>query len=431
MGLPKEYIKIDYIETAGSQYIKTGVTANQNTRVVAEFSGAPRTKEQHLFGCRSSTSSNDRFMFIAAGGSAVCYRSDFYNNNVNVDKKYNFTDKFKVDKNKNKLYINDELVATNTNGTFSKKYGIWLLGSNTAGTASPSKAGTRLHSCQIYDNGTIVRDFIPCKDDKNIIGLYDTVKSVFYKNGGSGSFIAGPVSKPDPPSNVVYTINNGFVTLVWDEQQEDIVSYTVSYKKDDVVVRIETVTTTTDTCQISPGNWSVSIISNTDTLSSDPTNISFTIQSILNPTNLSGSIDPNGIATITWDSSKGNNVLGYSIYMLSPSRLLVGYSPYGKPLFKFAFENNSLNKNLIEMSTFLENTFLQKLEPRQQYTFAVVSSNKEYENLPEDGPKIHMYYNTSVSFQSFSLKPNPVYTKESLIVSAKIVEKIDSIITTS
>lgn len=431
MNLPSGYTKIDYIEAAGNQYIKTGVTANQNTRVVAEFSGAPRTKEQHLFGCRTSTSSNDRFMFIAAGGSAPCYRSDFYNNNAKVPQKYNFTDKFKVDKNKNRLYLNDELVATNTNGTFSKKYEIWLLGSNTAGKASPSKSGTRLHSCKIYDNDVLVRDFIPCKQEDGSIGLYDIVNKLFYKNAGTGAFISGPISKPDPPYNVSYKIKNNYVTLTWDKPSDDVITYTVKYTKNNQLMYTETMENFSSTYAISPGNWTVSITSNTDALSSDAYTISFVINTILNPTNLNGVIDSNGIASITWTGTTDSNVLGYSIYMLSPMRVLVGYSPYGKPLFKFAFENNSLTDKLIEMSTFLQDTFLYQLEPRKQYTFAVVSSNKEYENIPEDGPKIHMYYSTSVSFKSFSLKPNPVYTKESLIISAEVTEKIDSTITTS
>ena len=50
----------------------------------------------------------------------------------------------------------------------------------------------KLRSCKIYDNGTLVRDFIPCKNASGVIGLWDDVNSAFYQNAGSGTFTAGP-----------------------------------------------------------------------------------------------------------------------------------------------------------------------------------------------------------------------------------------------
>ena len=256
-----------------------------------------------------------------------------------------------------------------------------------------------------------------------------TVKGSIYSAAVSTSFT---VVAPDPPTDLTYTLDRGVVTLNWvASESENVNGYVVTYKKGSTVASTSSVTGTTDSYRITPGLWTISVVTNQNGLYSGEVTVSFTIQAISNPTNLQGSITDGGIGSITWTGTTDSNVLGYSIYMLSPMRVLVGYSPYGKPLFKFAFENNSLTDKLIEMSTFLQDTFLYQLEPRKQYTFAVVSSNKEYENVPEDGPKIHMYYTTSVSFKSFSLKPNPVYTKESLIISAEVTENIDSTITTS
>lgn len=256
-----------------------------------------------------------------------------------------------------------------------------------------------------------------------------TVKGDIHSTAVSITFT---VVAPDPPTDLTYTLDRGVVTLNWIASgSENVTGYVVTYKKGSTVASTSSVTGTTDSYRITPGTWTVSVVTNQNGLYSGEVTISFTIQAISNPTNLQGSIGDGGIGSITWTGTTDSNVLGYSIYMLSPMRVLVGYSPYGKPLFKFAFENNSLTDKLIEMSTFLQDTFLYQLEPRKQYTFAVVSSNKEYENVPEDSPKIHMYYTTSVSFKSFSLKPNPVYTKESLIISAEVTENIDSTITTS
>ena len=57
----------------------------------------------------------------------------------------------------------------------------------------------RLYSCKIYDNGTLVRDFVPCKNPSGEVGLYDTVTERFYGNAGTGSFVAGPeIDSPSP-----------------------------------------------------------------------------------------------------------------------------------------------------------------------------------------------------------------------------------------
>lgn len=198
MALPSGYTQVEYIESTGTQYIDTGFKPNQDTRIICELSGAPRTKEQHLFGSRSSTSSSDRFLFIASGDSV--YRTDFYDNNVNVSTSFDFSGKFTIDKNKNQTFLNGELAATNTSGTFSCRYNVFLLAGNTAGTPNISMSGTRLHSCKIYDNGTLVRDYTPVQRLDGAVGLLDQVNNVFYPDAAGGNFIAGPVIvPPDPP----------------------------------------------------------------------------------------------------------------------------------------------------------------------------------------------------------------------------------------
>lgn len=39
-----------------------------------------------------------------------------------------------------------------------------------------------IHSCQMYDNGVLVRDFVPAKDTDGNIGLYDRVNNVLHTN---------------------------------------------------------------------------------------------------------------------------------------------------------------------------------------------------------------------------------------------------------
>lgn len=180
---------LEYLETTGSQYINTGFKPNNNTRLVIEISGLPITEESQLFGTRSSSSASDRFMFIVAG-SPQGYRTDFYNNNVSFASSVNYSGRLKVDKNKNVTTINDTDSVTNTSGTFSSANSLYILASNTGGNAGGAVSVT-FYSCQIYDNGTLVRDYRPAIDTSGVVCMYDEVNKEYVYNAGSGSFVAG------------------------------------------------------------------------------------------------------------------------------------------------------------------------------------------------------------------------------------------------
>lgn len=208
MALPTGYVELEYIEGTGTQYINTGFKPNNNTRAIVKLSGAPRTKEQQLFGSRGSSSSSDRFLFTTAGDT-VSYRTDFYNNNVAVNISYSFDTPFVVEKNKNQTFINGTLVATNTSGTFSSNYPMFLLAGNSGGTPSIAKSGTRFFYAQFYNNGSLERSFIPCKNPEGTIGLYDTVEKKFYTNSGTGVFLAGPEATGKKYTEIEYIESSG------------------------------------------------------------------------------------------------------------------------------------------------------------------------------------------------------------------------------
>ncbi len=255
------------------------------------------------------------------------------------------------------------------------------------------------------------------------------VKGSVYSNAASVSF---KITAPDPPKDLQYTLVRGLLTLNWTAPDiESFDGYQVTYKKSGTTIYTAQVSETTDSYRLTAGSWTAEVAAIQNGIYSGTLSVSLNIQSITDPTALQGSIAEGGIASITWTPSTDSKVKGYSIYMLSPERVLVGYAPYGKPAFKFAFSNESLTQKLLEMSSYLENAFLYQLKKRTQYVFSVVSYSDDLENTPEDGPKINMYYDTKLVFSSMSLKPNPAFTKETLLISTGITEEINSIITTT
>ena len=212
MSLPSGYKRLEYIQSSGKQWIDTGFKPNQNTRLVADFEVLSWPSSQFL-GARTG-SSNAAFNILVT--NATSGRDDW---NISAISFTSGNARWKIDKNKNITTINSS-VTTHATGTFNCPVPIYLFAVNNNGSLMATKcAGAKCYSCQIYDNGTIVRDFIPCQTTAGEIGLWDDVNSVFYGNAGTGTFTAGPaVASPSifvnidgiwkPINHIYVNINN-------------------------------------------------------------------------------------------------------------------------------------------------------------------------------------------------------------------------------
>ena len=187
--LPDGYTQLEYIQSSGSQYINTGFKPNQDTKIsiTVDF---PLSRTTWLYGGRTSAGSNS-LGFLCEDGSR--YRFD-YASSVNA-LTVKPTGKFTIDSDKNKCYINGELVFTATYKTFTSPVNMYIFNNNNNGSLSGGSSA-KLYNCSIYNNGVLIRSFIPCKNASGTVGLYDSINNQFYQNAGSGTFIAGPEISP-------------------------------------------------------------------------------------------------------------------------------------------------------------------------------------------------------------------------------------------
>ena len=187
--LPSDYIQLEYIQSSGSQYINTGFKPNQDTKIsiTVDF---PLSGTTWLYGSRTSAGSNS-LGFLCESGSK--YRFDYASSVNELSTKP--TGKFTIDSDKNKCYINGELVVTATYTTFASPVNMYIFNNNNNGSLSGGSSA-KLYNCSIYDNGVLIRNFIPCKNESGTVGLYDSVNNQFYQNDGSGTFVAGPEIPP-------------------------------------------------------------------------------------------------------------------------------------------------------------------------------------------------------------------------------------------
>ena len=195
--LPRGYTRLQYIESTGTQYINTGFKPNQDTRVI--FSGYNlSTSSSWIYG---TWHANGNTQFCANGQNTYSVRYGTGSAQLGTLP----VGDFDIDQNKN-AYSYNGTTGTITAQTFACDYPMYLFAINAAGSVSTGKFTGRLYSCQIYDNGVLIRNFIPCQDSTGEVGLWDIVTSEFYPNAGTGEFVAGAVEVFSP---LVYLESTG------------------------------------------------------------------------------------------------------------------------------------------------------------------------------------------------------------------------------
>ena len=203
--LPSGYTQVDYIQSSWTQYIDTGFKPNNNTRTIIDFVDN-NSGTGFIFGARTGQSYK-AYSFLSQ--NSVNFRFDNGANQASAGSKL-VGYRYKVDYNKNVCNVYEvdtgtTRTNTTTEETFNSGYNMYLFNNNTADKVN-QYSNIKLYSCKIYDNGTLVRNFIPCyRNSDNEIGLYDLVNNVFYTNAGIGTFAYGAVAtlpNPDYPQDV-------------------------------------------------------------------------------------------------------------------------------------------------------------------------------------------------------------------------------------
>lgn len=187
--LPDGYTQLEYIESTGTQYIDTGFKPNNNTRTVMDaqiLAGVAPTITCIYFGCRGGGYFYELYKASTTNQNLTFLYGNSYSQTFSVD----YSKRRTVEINKNTAIV-DGVSKTYATITYQMAYSLYLGADNDAGIAR-AITPMRFHSCQIYDNGVLTRNFIPCKNSSGEVGLYDLVNGVFYGNAGTGAFIAGP-----------------------------------------------------------------------------------------------------------------------------------------------------------------------------------------------------------------------------------------------
>lgn len=199
-SLPDIYTQLEYIESTGTQYIDTGVNADNKLKLDMdiEFTSKGISNYKNSFGAIYNTGAL-RLHINPNNANSVNVQVGPNNSNVSVFNGYPYTTRFQ-----SIIDILNKTITTRIDNTtqdstltytnsFNLNMNFWLFRRNSNSEDLKYYSYNKLYYFRMYQNGTLVRDFIPCyRNSDNEAGLYDLINNVFYTNQGVGKFIKGP-----------------------------------------------------------------------------------------------------------------------------------------------------------------------------------------------------------------------------------------------
>ena len=190
--LPSDFIKLKYLESTGTQYIKTGYVPTNNTGLYVDTQDTGGGDTIPM-GSWNSTSTNTRFFITRQTASKTAgYGWGNWNQissttgSVRYDSTLNWLNNRKSITN-NPLF--SAIITNLAELSFTPQYDIWMFGVNHAKNHAYKFKG-RIYRARISEGSEIVRDFVPAYDELKLKPcMYDRINNIAYYNDGEGEFL--------------------------------------------------------------------------------------------------------------------------------------------------------------------------------------------------------------------------------------------------
>ncbi len=208
--LPADYQRVEYIGSAGREYIDLGIKGTENTKVDIAFQ-VTGSNNFLPFGARRDATRNAFAIWGQSGTVGSNLRIGF-DNTAGYTGSATTRDKYHIIFGKEGAFVNDTNVWTPVNYRSFETPGTLLVFGYRPTPTSISLCGMKLFTLKLWENNVLTRDFIPCyRKIDNVAGLYDIANDVFYPNAGTGEFTVGPdiITIPSGYQKVEYIQSSG------------------------------------------------------------------------------------------------------------------------------------------------------------------------------------------------------------------------------
>ena len=185
--------KIPYLKSSGTQYIDTGIKADEDTSIICDFfidiDQLDKTSSwQTVFAGNDGNTVNSLQFSFNPSSSTITYQDGSAYGDIG-SKFVSPMDIHRASIVKGVTSFDEIVYQIWTVSTFTSSHNIYLFAGNVNGTVE-GKASVCLVRCRIYDENTLIADFVPANNN-GVACLYDRVSKEYYTNDGTGSFVYG------------------------------------------------------------------------------------------------------------------------------------------------------------------------------------------------------------------------------------------------
>ncbi len=188
-----EYNRADYLLGDGRAYIDTEFKINSKSTVEIDFEVLNHYGVvMSLFGSRTDFKTKSIVMFMEVNDDYGKFYTDYSNARLDYDSNgeeyvYHRFDKgrYKLKRTAEKVYVNDELIISNTLKNFECDYSMYVFAINNSGSDQDrTNFNGRVYEFKIYGDGiNLDMDLVPAyNEETNKVGMIDLVHHKFYEN---------------------------------------------------------------------------------------------------------------------------------------------------------------------------------------------------------------------------------------------------------
>ncbi len=185
--------RVQYITGDGESYIDTGIVGNLATAYQLRFTSKDK---QIVFGSRVSATSCACTTF--ANSQLVTDFGSYADTRIATNAAPVEGQRFTAYNSATSRYMEHEASGLRISATsaytraFTTPSNLFIgyAGAGTFPSGTANYTGN-IYYCKIWDNGTLVRDYIPVVDWEGVAAMYDREHNTMYYNAGTGAFTAG------------------------------------------------------------------------------------------------------------------------------------------------------------------------------------------------------------------------------------------------
>lgn len=189
--LPADYQEVEYLESTGTQYIDTGISAVGG--IETKFGAEWTTGNDYLVGSHGDAPNYNRNgAYLTNEHNWEFGYGDTYSRFGEGENNIYYDVEFSSLPNNAYLKVNGNVLCTSSGQELTTELNILLFGSQYSKKMYDVYSAGKLYYVKLYKDSVLVRDLVPCyKKTNQEPGFFDLVTNQFFVNSGTGVFEVG------------------------------------------------------------------------------------------------------------------------------------------------------------------------------------------------------------------------------------------------